>query len=206
MAPSANPMPTGPAPPILTPSWASSKLTALISAPPPNASTSPTSCSLQSRASERRAPMTSDEAASAPHPSAAATSVVRPIRHDAAEAYGRARSGRGFRPRRTKMDPVGESEDRDVTRRTHLAAERTWLAWWRSGIAAATAAVAVGGVVPELVDGGRTPYIVLGAGYALLAAGGFPAPAARRRQGDRAPARGGYVGGGGRGGVAVTPV
>jgi Domain of unknown function (DUF202) len=32
--------------------------------------------------------------------------------------------------------------DSDVTRRTRLAAERTWLAWWRSGIAASTAAVA----------------------------------------------------------------
>ena len=51
-----------------------------------------------------------------------------------------------------------------------LAAERTWLAWWRSGIAAATAAVAVGGVVPELVGGSRTPYVLLGAGYALLSA------------------------------------
>jgi putative membrane protein len=60
--------------------------------------------------------------------------------------------------------------DLDATRRTMLAAERTWLAWWRSGIAAATAAVAVGGVVPQLVDGSRTPYVLLGAGYAILSA------------------------------------
>jgi putative membrane protein len=59
--------------------------------------------------------------------------------------------------------------DQDATRRTLLAAERTWLAWWRSAIAAAAAAVAVGGVVPQLVDGSRTPYVVLGAGYAALA-------------------------------------
>lgn len=76
--------------------------------------------------------------------------------------------------------------DDDVTRRTRLAAERTWLAWWRSGIAAATAAVAVGGVVPELVDGGRTAYVVLGAGYALLAAAVFAGAALRRKQVDRA--------------------
>ncbi|MGH2744250.1 MAG: DUF202 domain-containing protein, partial [Thermoleophilaceae bacterium] len=44
---------------------------------------------------------------------------------------------------------LSEPPEDDVTRRTLLAAERTWLAWWRSGIAAATAAVAVGGVVPE---------------------------------------------------------
>jgi putative membrane protein len=101
---------------------------------------------------------------------------------------------------------VGEPEDRDVTRRTHLAAERTWLAWWRSGIAAATAAVAVGGVVPEFVEGSRTPYIVLGAGYALLAAGVFVAAAVRRAQVDRALARGEYVGVGERGVLALTLV
>jgi putative membrane protein len=64
---------------------------------------------------------------------------------------------------------MSEASDRDVTRRTLLAAERTWLAWWRSAIAATAAAVAVGGVVPQLVEGSRTPYVVLGAGYAALA-------------------------------------
>jgi putative membrane protein len=64
---------------------------------------------------------------------------------------------------------MSAGSDQDVTRRTLLAAERTWLAWWRSAIAAAAAAVAVGGVVPQLVDDNRTPYVVLGAGYAALA-------------------------------------
>jgi uncharacterized membrane protein YidH (DUF202 family) len=88
---------------------------------------------------------------------------------------------------------VNEPPDSDVTRRTRLAAERTWLAWWRSGIAAATAAVAVGGVVPELVEGGRTAYVVLGAGYAALAAGVFLGAALRRRQVERALARADYA-------------
>ena len=82
--------------------------------------------------------------------------------------------------------------DDDVTRRTRLAAERTWLAWWRSGIAAATAAVGVGGVVPSLVDGERTPYVVLGAAYALLAAVIFVAGALRQRQVERALDAGRY--------------
>jgi uncharacterized membrane protein YidH (DUF202 family) len=82
--------------------------------------------------------------------------------------------------------------DDDVTRRTRLAAERTWLAWWRSGIAAATAAVGVGGVVPSLVDGSRTPYEVLGAGYAILAAVIFVAAALRQRQVARALEAGRY--------------
>jgi uncharacterized membrane protein YidH (DUF202 family) len=82
--------------------------------------------------------------------------------------------------------------DDDATRRTRLAAERTWLAWWRSGIAAATAAVGVGGVVPSLVDGSRTPYEVLGAGYAILAAIIFVAAALRQRQVGRALEAGRY--------------
>ena len=88
---------------------------------------------------------------------------------------------------------MNEPAEDDVTRRTLLAAERTWLAWWRSGIAAATAAVAVGGVVPELVDEGRTAYVVLGAGYAALATGVFLAAALRRRAVERALDRGDYV-------------
>jgi putative membrane protein len=87
---------------------------------------------------------------------------------------------------------VSEPADVDVTRRTRLAAERTWLAWWRSGIATATAAVAVGGVVPELVDGSRTPYVLLGAGYAILAAAVFVGAGLRRIQVNRALDQGDY--------------
>lgn len=85
-----------------------------------------------------------------------------------------------------------EPADTDATRRTLLAAERTWLAWWRSGIAAATAAVAVGGVVPEFVEGGRTAYILLGAGYAALAAAVFAGAGLRQARVERALAEGGY--------------
>lgn len=59
------------------------------------------------------------------------------------------------------------------SRRTVLAAERTWLAWFRTGVAVAAAAVAVGGVIPRLVETGRWGFILLGFGYALLAAGIF---------------------------------
>jgi putative membrane protein len=94
----------------------------------------------------------------------------------------------------------------DVTRRTRLAAERTWLAWWRSGIAASTAAVAVGGVVPQLVEGGRTAWVVLGCAYALLAACMFAAAALRRRQVERALERGDWHGLGDRGAFALSLV
>jgi inner membrane protein YidH len=79
-----------------------------------------------------------------------------------------------------------EVEVADATRRTRLAAERTWLAWWRSGIASATAALAVGGLVPELVDDAGWPYVVLGTGYALVAVVLFVAATLRKRAVDRA--------------------
>lgn len=87
---------------------------------------------------------------------------------------------------------MGDRGDLDITRRTMLAAERTWLAWWRSGIAAATAAVAVGGVVPELVDGSRTPYVVLGIGYAALSAAVLIGGWRRHHRVQEALARGTY--------------
>jgi inner membrane protein YidH len=87
---------------------------------------------------------------------------------------------------------MSEREVADVTRRTRLAAERTWLAWWRSGIAAATAALAVGGLVPELVEGAGWPYVVLGSGYALAAIAMFGLGALRKRAVDRALDMGRY--------------
>jgi putative membrane protein len=86
-----------------------------------------------------------------------------------------------------------EVEVADATRRTRLAAERTWLAWWRSGIASATAALAVGGLVPELVDDAGWPYVVLGTGYALVAVILFVAATLRKRAVDRALDEGRYA-------------
>jgi putative membrane protein len=60
------------------------------------------------------------------------------------------------------------SEAVDATRRTHLANERTLLAWWRTGLAALAVAIGVGRVVPELDNSvTRWPYVVAGIGFAL---------------------------------------
>ncbi|HXW33041.1 MAG TPA: DUF202 domain-containing protein [Acidimicrobiales bacterium] len=55
-----------------------------------------------------------------------------------------------------------------VSRRTRYAEQRTLLAWWRTGIAAAAVAVGVGGVVPHLTGLPRARFLALGAGYGLL--------------------------------------
>ncbi len=51
--------------------------------------------------------------------------------------------------------------------RTRLANERTYLAWWRTGIAALAAGFAIGRIVPEVVDGSSWPYVALGATLAV---------------------------------------
>src|SRR3954470_9015219 len=69
-------MATVPGPPTCAPSSARSKLTALIRAPAPKASTSPMRRPGHGCAEPRSPPMTRDDAASAPHPSAAAISLA----------------------------------------------------------------------------------------------------------------------------------
>jgi putative membrane protein len=56
----------------------------------------------------------------------------------------------------------------DATRRTRLANERTFLAWWRTSLGCLGLAVGVGRVLPEVSDGPHWPYVVLGMLLAVL--------------------------------------
>jgi len=60
-------------------------------------------------------------------------------------------------------------EDEDAIRRTRLANERTYLAWWRGGLTGIAVSLGVGALLPELSDSSRWPFVVLGIGFALLA-------------------------------------
>jgi inner membrane protein YidH len=59
-------------------------------------------------------------------------------------------------------------ETQDAVRRTRLANERTYLAWWRTGLTALAVSLAAGKVVPTLANTARWPYAIVGAGYAVL--------------------------------------
>ena len=59
-------------------------------------------------------------------------------------------------------------ENRDATRRTRLANERTYLAWWRTGLTALAVAFGAGKLVPEVAGGTQWPYEVIGIGFAVL--------------------------------------
>jgi putative membrane protein len=66
-------------------------------------------------------------------------------------------------------DPARPIDPRDYTRRTLLANERTYLAWWRTGITSLVAALGAARVVPELAKAKHIwPYTVMGAGFAAI--------------------------------------
>lgn len=81
--------------------------------------------------------------------------------------------------------------DVSAPRRTWLAVERTFLAWWRTGLAAAVAALAVGRLLPEVVSGRGWPFVLLGLGYGAVAIGVFAIGARRHREVAEDVARGG---------------
>lgn len=56
----------------------------------------------------------------------------------------------------------------DATRRTRLASERTYLAWWRTGLTTLAVSLAAGKLVPELSTGAAWPYEVIGIAFALV--------------------------------------
>ncbi len=78
----------------------------------------------------------------------------------------------------------------DVWQRTSMAAERTWLAWWRTALAATAGALAIGRFAPELLDVAPWPYVVLGCGYAALAIALLVTGALRQRELERSVVEG----------------
>src|SRR4051812_15741512 len=63
---------------------------------------------------------------------------------------------------------VGVEETKDAARRTRLANERTYLAWWRTGLTSIAVCVGLGRIVPSVTDVTQWPYEVVGAGFGLL--------------------------------------
>jgi putative membrane protein len=84
------------------------------------------------------------------------------------------------------------SEGAEPGRRTLLAVERTYLAWWRTGLTAYAVALATARVVPELSKSKvQWPYTLLGIGFALLGTACLVFGERRRRAGafeDASPA------------------
>jgi putative membrane protein len=61
-----------------------------------------------------------------------------------------------------------DAELTDATHRTRLANERTYLAWWRTGLTALAVSVGFGKIVPGVSDVTRWPYTIAGACFGLV--------------------------------------
>jgi len=81
----------------------------------------------------------------------------------------------------------------DATRRTRLASERTYLAWWRTGLTTFAVGVGAGKVVPELSPGASWPYEVIGIAFAAVGVACIVYAYFRQKAVDEALARGDYA-------------
>jgi putative membrane protein len=88
------------------------------------------------------------------------------------------------------------SDPEQPGRRTSLAVERTYLAWWRTGLTAYAVALATARIVPELSKAGaQWPYTLLGIGFALFGTASILVGEQRRRYGDSQDASPAYTSG-----------
>jgi len=85
-------------------------------------------------------------------------------------------------------------EGADAVRRTRLANERTYLAWWRTALTAFAVSIGAGKLVPELTSGTSWPYTAIGIGFALLGVCCAAYAYRRYRDVERAVARGEFAG------------
>jgi len=88
---------------------------------------------------------------------------------------------------------LSEAETRDASRRTRLANERTYLAWWRTGLTSLAVCVALGRVVPGVSDVTSWPYQVVGAAYGVVGVGFMLVAHVRVRMVERAVDRGDFA-------------
>ncbi len=81
----------------------------------------------------------------------------------------------------------------DATRRTRLANERTYLAWWRTGLTSLAVSLGAGKLIPALAPGVRWPYTVAGIGFALVGVIFIAYASVRHRRVEQALARGEFA-------------
>jgi putative membrane protein len=88
---------------------------------------------------------------------------------------------------------LSEAEVQDAGRRTRLANERTYLAWWRTGLTALAVCVGLGRIVPGVTGVTKWPYQVVGAGYGVVGVLFMVVAHYRMRSVERAVDAGGFA-------------
>ena len=82
---------------------------------------------------------------------------------------------------------------RDATRRTRLANERTYLAWWMTGLTALAVSFGAGRLVPQLSGGPNWPFQVIGIAFAIVGVAFMTYGYRRHKEVDDALSRGEYA-------------
>jgi inner membrane protein YidH len=100
----------------------------------------------------------------------------------------------------------GGDEAQEATRRTRLANERTYLAWWRTGLTTFAVSLAAGKLVPELSTGASWPYQIIGVAFAAVGVLFIAYAYVRQKKVEDALARGGYAPFETRAGLAFTAI
>ena len=92
-----------------------------------------------------------------------------------------------------EQHPEPENEAGDALRRTLLANERTYLAWWRTGMTAFAVSLGVGKLIPELSTGPAWPFELVGAAFGVVGIALMAYAYVRQKEVEEAVARGGYA-------------
>jgi putative membrane protein len=74
-----------------------------------------------------------------------------------------------------------------------LANERTYLAWWRTGLTAFAVSLGAGKLVPELSSGAAWPFELIGTAFGVVGIALIAYAYVRQKQVEEAVARGGYA-------------
>ena len=91
------------------------------------------------------------------------------------------------------MPAASQDQAGDALRRTRLANERTYLAWWRTGLAAFAVCLGAGKLIPELTTGAAWPYELVGTAFGLVGIALIAYAYVRQTQVEEAVARGSYA-------------
>jgi putative membrane protein len=91
--------------------------------------------------------------------------------------------------------PLAPAKDKagDALRRTGLATERTYLAWWRTGLAALAVSLGAGKLIPELSKGPAWPFELIGTAFGIVGIALIAYAFIRQRRVEEAVARGDYA-------------
>jgi putative membrane protein len=108
----------------------------------------------------------------------------KPFRPSRGSSDGRAGWFNGSMPEPSA--PLSADVAELLVKQTLMAAERTWLTWWRSALVATAGSLAVGRVTPQALHVAAWPYVLLGVGYGVLAIGMVLVGAWRQRRLARA--------------------